>query len=186
MGRQINFFLHQDDQADFDLLLKSLGDIVLVPYYHYDKKVATIADTIVRDIKKEGVRVYIIRKSDFKDIKLKHIEHFGYWLVDDNSLPVIHFDRSVTSDGTIKSGRLYFTVDYVNTDKMIMIRKSEDFIKWADNVIKTVRRKLVKHKHIMGTYTYTEYLGQHAAKWKEFNKAEIAAAGAELKSMTVN
>ncbi|GEM_PF-2731209 len=34
----------------------------------------------------------------------------------------------------------------------------------------------------MGAYTYTEYLGDYAFKWKEFNRAEIAAAGSELKS----
>jgi hypothetical protein len=186
MGRQINFFLHQDDQTDFDKLLKSLGDIVLIPYYHYDNKVATVEDTIIREVRKEGERVYLIRKSDFSEVRLWHIQNFGYWLVDDNSLPVIHFDRSVTSKGKIERGRLYYTIDYLDSDKMVMIKKAEDYIKWADNVIKTVRRKLIKGKYKIGPYTYTEYLGHHACKWKEFNRAEIAAAGAELKSMTVN
>ncbi|HYD89876.1 MAG TPA: hypothetical protein VEA37_00120, partial [Flavobacterium sp.] len=174
MGRQINFFLHQDDQAGFDELLKNFGDVVLLPYYHYDNKVSTVKDTLIRDIREEGSRVYLIRKQDFQGVRLRHIENFGYWLIDDNALPVIHFDRGETTDGAIKSGRLYFTTDYVDATKMVMVKKPEDFIKWADNIIKTVRRKLIKQKYKLGVYTYTEYLGQHASKWKEFNRAEIA------------
>ncbi|MEI7587236.1 MAG: hypothetical protein WCJ44_31530 [Runella sp.] len=58
---------------------------MFLPYYHYDNKVATIKDTIVRDALKEGSRVYLVRPQDLKVIKLTHIEKFGYWLVDDNS-----------------------------------------------------------------------------------------------------
>jgi hypothetical protein len=186
MGRQINFFLHQDDQAAFDKLLKTFGDIVLVPYYHYDNKVSIVEDTLIRDVIKEGRRVYLIRKDDFKNIPLTHIEKFGYWLVDDRALPVVHFDRSVTKNDKIERGRIYFQPDFVDSKEMRMVKKSEDFIKWADNIIKTVRRKLKKHKYSMGLYTYTEYFGDNALKWKEFNRAELAAAGAELKSSTVN
>jgi hypothetical protein len=186
MGRQINFFLHQDDQADFDKLLKTFGDIVLLPYFHFDNKISTVPDSVVRDLKKEERRVYLIRKSDFDDVRLKHIDAFGYWLVDDFSLPVLHFDRSITKDGKIESGRLYFETEYVDTRQMIMIKKPDDFIKWADNVLKTVRRKLKKYKHSMGPYVYTAYLGEHADKWKEFNRAVIEGAGHELRSSTVN
>jgi hypothetical protein len=182
MGRQINFFLHQDDQVEFDRLLKTFGDIVLLPYYHYDSKVSTIKDTLIRDSTKEGRRVYLIRRSDFKNIPLTHIEKFGYWLVDDRALPIIHFDRGATKDDKIESGRLYFQPDFVDSKEVKMVKKSEDFIRWADSVIKTVRRKLKKHKYNLGAYNYTAYLGDNVMKWKEFNKAEIAAAGAELKS----
>ena len=98
MGRQINFFLHPDDQDNFDKLLKSFGDVVLLPYYHFDNKVSTVPDTIVRDIQKEGSRVYLVRPEDLKNIKLVHIEKFNYWLIDDNSLPVFDFVSSIFLD----------------------------------------------------------------------------------------
>ena len=106
MGRQINFFLHPDDQDDFDKLLKSFGDVILLPYYHFDNKVSTVADTIIRDTKKEDSTIYLVRPEDLKDIKLVHIEKFNYWLVDSSSLPVLHFDRSVFRDNTIHRGRV--------------------------------------------------------------------------------
>ena len=116
MGRQINFFLHQDDQLAFDKVLKGFGDIVLLPYYHQNNKVSTVEDTLVRDYNTEGRRVYLIRRLDFRNIPLKHIEKFGYWLVDDHTLPVLHFDRGVTRDNTIERGRLYFQTDYLDSE----------------------------------------------------------------------
>ncbi len=178
MGRQINFFLHPDDQDDFDKLLKSFGDVVLLPYYHFNNKIFTAADTIVRDIKKEGSRIYLVRPEDFMDIKLVHIEKFNYWLVDDNSLPVLHFDRSIYRDNTIHRGRLYFQPQFV--ENMEWVKKSDDFVNWADKIIKTVRRKLKKHKYQMGNYNYTEYLGENAFDWLDKTKAEVGGAGSRL------
>jgi len=184
MGRQINFFLHQNDQTEFDRLLKTFGDIVLLPYYHNDNRVSTIEDTLIRDVTKEGRRVYLIRRSDFKNIPLRHIEKFGYWIVDDLALPIVHFDRGVAKDDKIERGRIYFQPDFVDSKEMRMVKKPDDFIKWADNIIRVVRRKLKKYKHNMGAYSYTAYLGDNAMNWREFTKAEIGAAGAELKSST--
>jgi len=93
MGRQVNFFLHPDDQHEFDSLLGSSGDVLFLPYYYHSKAISTLSDSVVRDIKKEGRRVYLIRTSDLPKMKLEHIEKFGYWLIKDNELPVLHFDR---------------------------------------------------------------------------------------------
>ncbi|HYG37367.1 MAG TPA: hypothetical protein VD908_02055 [Cytophagales bacterium] len=178
MGRQINFFLHPNDQEDFDNLLRSFGEVILLPYYHFDNKISTVADTIVRDITKEGRRIYLVRPEDFNDIKLIHIEKFNYWLVDDNSLPVLHFDRSFIRDNIIHSGRLYFQPQFV--ENMEWVKKSDDFNNWADMIIKTVRRKLKKHKHQMGNYNYTEYLGENALNWFDETKAEVGGGGHQL------
>ena len=69
---------------------------------------------------------------------------------------------------------------------MIMVKKPDDFIDWADNIIKTVRRKLKKHPCNMGSHIYKEYLGENAVKWKEDNRAELGVARLELRSMIVD
>src|SRR5437870_1183518 len=144
MGRQVNFFLHEDDQLEFDLLLKSFGEVILVPYFQYQSKISTVGDTIIRDIKTEGSRVYLVKPRDFISLQLEHFEKFGYWLLKDNQLPVLHFDRSVFNGDSIKRGRLYFQPQFVND--LGWVNKSEDFVKWADNIIKKVRRKLKIHR----------------------------------------
>ena len=62
MGRQINFFLHTDDQDEFDKFLKPFGDVILLPYYHYNNKISTVADTIVYNL---GVRqIAFVKKNN--------------------------------------------------------------------------------------------------------------------------
>jgi hypothetical protein len=77
MGRQINFYLHPNDYQEFENLLKATGDIIFLPYFHYDGKVRTIDTTIPLIL--EGERIYLVRRQDLKQIELEHIEKI--WLL---------------------------------------------------------------------------------------------------------
>ena len=140
MGRQINFYLHPDDYQDFEDLLKATGEIIFLPYFHFDGKVRTVETTIPVDLIKEGSRVYLVRKQDFKQIELNHIEKFGYWLVADNHLPVLHYDRCGFDNDKIIRGRLYFQPSFVNdvhthtTHNNNKFRKNSEHKKYFDSV----------------------------------------------------
>ncbi len=174
MGRQVNFFLHPDDQNEFDQFLKKFDDIIIIPYYHYSDKLSLIDNTVVTDFRKTGTRVHLARRSDLPNVKLKHIETQKYWLVNTNS-PVLDFDRSIFRDNNIHSGRLYFQSKFVSN--MQWIDKSIDFVKWSDNIIKATRKRLKKYKQKLGAYTYTEYFAEHALKWFIDNQADIQGGG---------
>jgi hypothetical protein len=170
MGRQINFYLHPDDYQEFEDLLKASGDVVFLPYYHFDNQVRKVDNTIPIDIKSEGTRIYLVRPLDLKQIELQHIEKFGYWLVADNHLPVLHYDRCSFDNNKIIRGRLYFQPSYVN--EIGWVNKSEEFVNWADNIIKTTRRKLKKYKFDMGGWSFSEYVGKYAKEWLDKTKEE--------------
>lgn len=170
MGRQINFYLHPDDYQEFEDLLKATGDIIFLPHFHYHGKVRTVDTTIPIDIRKEGSRIYLVRQQDFKQLKLDHIEKFGYWLVADNDLPVLHYDRCDFDNNKIIRGRLYFQPSFVKD--MQWINKSEEFVSWSDNVIKTARRRLKRYKFNMGGWGFSEYVGTHAKEWLDKTKQE--------------
>ena len=179
MGRQINFFLQGEDQNEFDILLKSCGSPIFLSYYHYDSQLSITDDTLMRDRKKEGGRIYLVRPLDVGIMQLKFIENFGYYLLKDNELPVLHYDRCASTDNEIHRGRLYFEPKYVRD--MQWIEKSDDFVKWADNIIKTVRRKLKKHTINAGGWSYQEYVGKNAAIWIDNNKPESKMGGSFIK-----
>ena len=170
MGRQINFYLHPDDYKEFEDLLKASGNIIFLPYFHYDGKVSTVETTIPVDLKKERARIYLVRQQDLMKIELHHIEKYGYWLIEDNHLPVLHYDRCSFENDKIIRGRLYFQPSFIND--MQLVNKSEDFVIWADNIIKTIRRKLKKYKFDMGGWGYSEYVGKHAKEWLDKTKQE--------------
>ncbi len=155
MGR-INFYLHPDNYREFEDLLKATGDIIFLPYFHYDGKVQTVDTTIPVDFRKEGTRIYLVRQQDLKLMELDHIEKFGYWLIADNHLPVLHYDRCGFDNDKIIRGRLYFQPSFVKD--MQWVNKSEDFVSWADNVIKIARRKLKKYKFDMGSWVFRNTL----------------------------
>ncbi|MDP4208034.1 MAG: hypothetical protein Q8928_04385 [Bacteroidota bacterium] len=180
MGHQINFFLNEDDQKDFDNLLRTFDDICFLSYFNKSNIPTIIDDTIIRDKLKEGSRVYLVRKQDLKNIKFRFIEKFNYWLIDDSPSPVLHFDRCVSYNSDLRSGRLYFEPKYV--ENLQWIEKSVDFIKWSDSVIAKARRffKKYKFRYPSSSYGYTAYLGQNAMKLIEENKAEIELTGGRL------
>ncbi|MGB4771304.1 MAG: hypothetical protein WBP58_07590 [Chitinophagaceae bacterium] len=170
MGRQMSFYLHPDDYQEFEDLLKATGDIILLPYYHFHGKVETVDTTIPTDLRKEGTRIYLVRQQDFYQVKLTHIEKYGYWLVADNDLPVLHYDRCNFDNNKLFRGRLYFQPSFIKDVQWV--NKSVEFVTWSDNVIKTARRKLKRYKFDMGGWGFSEYVGQHAKKWLDNTKQE--------------
>jgi hypothetical protein len=170
MGKQINFYLHPDDYQDFEDVIKTTEDILFLPYYHYDNKVSIVSTTIPSDLKRDGFRIYLIRKQDLNQMQLNHIEKFGYWLIADNHLPVLHYDLCRFENEKIMRGRLYFNASFV--EDMKWVNKSEDFVNWADSVIKTSRRKLKRYKFDMGGWGFSEYVGKHAKDWLDKTKQE--------------
>ena len=174
MGRQVNFFLHPDDQQEFDTFLKTFDDLILISYYHHSDKLNLISDTIVRDFISEGTRVYLARQSDLSKITLNYIAPQKYWLVNSHS-PTLDFDRSIFRENTIQSGRLYFQPKFVKD--MQWVDQPADFVKWSDNIIKAARKKLKKYKYDLGNYSYTALLGTNALDWMNTNNADIQGGG---------
>ena len=180
MGRQINFFLHPDDQKDFDNLLRSFNDICFLAYYNKSGTPTIIHDTIISDQWKEGSRVHLIRKQDLKNVKLTYIEKFNYWLIDNSSSPVLDFDRCVSYDNDLREGRLYFQPKYLVNHHWI--EKDVDFVKWSDSIIVKVRKYFNKKKYKFdsSSYEYTLYLSNKAIKLIEEDKATIGLPGDRL------
>lgn len=180
MGRQINFFLSKNDQKSFDDFLRTFDDICFLAYYNKSNAPTIINDTLIYDQLKEGSRVYLVRKQDIKKIKFTFIEKFNYWLIDDSPSPVLHFDRCVSYNNDLRSGRLYFQPKYV--ENLQWVEKDIDFIKWSDSIIAKSRRffKKYKYKYESSSYEYTAYFGQDAMKLIEENKAEMGRTGDRL------
>jgi len=178
MGKQVTFFLHSDDQLDFDLHLKSFGDVLLIPYFHYENTIATIENTLVEKILKNGNRTYLIQPENFGDIELEPLEKFEYQLVKDQKLPVLHFDKSLNNDKSIFRGRLYFQPKFMEDGEWKS--KPDDFVKWADKIISSTRRKLKKYRHHVGKYEYVDYFEEHALDWYLKNEGTMINGGQEI------
>jgi len=130
MGRQINFFLHPDDQFEFDQIIISAGEVLFVPSRQNTKEVSTLPDSIIKDSKNKSSKLNLVRPSDFPQIKPEYIEKLGYWTFQDMNLPVLEFDRCTFTATRINRGGIYFEPKYVRN--LQWVEKSPEFVSWAD------------------------------------------------------
>jgi len=175
MGRQVNFYLHGEDQNEFDDLLKSCGNPVILPFYYPENQVFTVADTLMRNNEKEGDRVYLVRPMDFPQMQLEYNAYHGRWYLKEFELPVLHYDRCSSTENEIYRGRLWFQPHYSKNGEWAF--HSEEFIRWADNVINKARRKLKKVAIGPENYKYQAYVGKSAALWIEKNRPALKGEG---------
>lgn len=132
----------------------------------------------LRQNESEDLSIYLARKEDLEDIQFKFLPTQNYWYLDSLHSPVIQYSRCYFTDTIIRRGRLWFQPGaYVDAE---WVNKNHEFIEWADNIIKKVRRNLKRYKHQLGEYTYSEYVGATTLKWAHENKAEILSGGNEL------
>jgi hypothetical protein len=180
MGRQVNFFLHPDDQKDFDDLLKTFDDICFLSYYHKSNNPTVINDTIMLDHIKEGSRVHLVRRQDLELVKLNFVEKFNYRLIDNTASPVLDFDRCVVNENDLRRGRLYFQPKYFENLKWI--EKDINFIKWSDNIIAKTKKyfKKFKYKYEQSPYEYIAYLSPNSMRLLLKNNAMIGLTGDRL------
>jgi len=175
MGRQVNFYLHGEDQNEFDALLRSCGNPVILPFYYPKNQVFTVPNTLMRNKEKEGERVYLVRLMDFPEMQLEYNAYYGNWYLKEFELPVLHYDRCSNTESEIYRGRLWFQLNY--RKNMEWAFHSEEFIKWANSVINKARRKLKKIAIDPENYNYQAYVGKSAASWIEKNRPALKGEG---------
>jgi hypothetical protein len=171
MARQANFFLHPDDLPAFDEHLKSFGEIVVVPQLQPEERPETFPDTLPRDLDEWGHRYYLLRPADAGSIPLRRIPNVVPWLVDDRELAAVHFDLSILRGDRILLGRLYFEPRFVRGDQLV--DKPADFIRWADQLIRGARRRLLRFQEEVGGHPYKAFIGPHAEVWRGAHAAHI-------------
>jgi len=171
MGRQINFYLHTDDLKSF---YEVLGQKKAVFCRHnMNENRLIIVDPLIDG---ENSRLILLRNEDFTHVKFRKSNECWYI---DNSSSVVELDRSryLEEEGIIVRGRLYFQSDYYECSELI--KKNEDFVKWANSLLNTLRRKLEKRTEIRG-FISTFYLGRNANKWIDANNVKVDSGGSRL------
>lgn len=169
--------MNKEDQTYFDNLLATWENLVFINDISLDGEVAIISDSLLLN-ESEDLNFYLARREDLNDIQLKFLPSQYYWYVDSLQSPVIKYSRCYFTDTMIRRGRLWFQPGAYKDSEWI--DKNQDFVEWADTIIKKIRRKLKRYKHQKGEYTYSEYVGESTLKWAQENNAEILSGGNEL------
>ncbi|MEZ4265912.1 MAG: hypothetical protein R3F39_06000 [Myxococcota bacterium] len=173
MAKQVNLFLHPDDQAEFDRLLRSFGDVGFVPEFQRSAQVATVPDSLApaARVDVEGSRLLLLHPDDVNSLRL--VPSGDHWLVDLAPLSAVHFDRSVLRDDRIVQGRLYFEPRYVRDGQRV--DKPAAFVARADQLLRGARRHLQRLEQEVGGHKSVAHIGAAALVWKKHHHATMRA-----------
>lgn len=160
MGRQVNCYMLPADAVEF---LKAIGNMERV--YFMNSRQTTfdlqpIPVSTIREIGTLSIFGYLARAADLPSIRLQFVPAQGYWTIDDAQSPVVQFNRGFYDGTILRRGRLYFQPWYYdNSDWATRIDKSPAFVRWAENLLRWVRR------HYQRDPETGFYIGPHARAW---------------------
>ena len=127
MGRQIGFYAIGSDLTLLVEAFKSKGALVL-PL----RTLGPEATGEAHPYRLGGHADFLAREQDLSQVCRQNTERYG-WIVDQSDCPVVEFDAGSLNEGMLDPGRLWFS-PYDQSGRP----KSEDFVKWASSILRTV------------------------------------------------
>ena len=160
MGKQVNFYLLPLDLATVEAAIRSTGPVAYLPNSVPEPMIKTLSTIVLSDdqIGKEPLRVYVTHPKYLPQIRFRHVPQQGHFIIEPGS-PVIELDRNYFDGQRIRHGRMFFYTG-PNFDP--------EFTKWADRVLRAVRKVLMRRPELGG-----EYFGDAALKWISSRRARV-------------
>ncbi len=155
---QINYFMHPDDQREFEIFLSSIGDLCFLPTKHSS---TLKVETDPKGLSEQGGHHWIVLGSEIDQVTLSYVKSTGYYLVDDSNSPVIEWWHPKFEAHQIRRGRLYFQKEYLEGDQFYP--KSPEMCRLGQKLIRWIR----KHYYRDEETTLGFYAGPHAMAWKK-------------------
>lgn len=143
-SRQLNFYLNLSDQHLFDQMLRADGQTKLCRYQTEQASPCFLKSSIIRKMGEEPLKIVLVRKSDIEDIQYRKIRDRNIYSIDTLRSPVIEYSRCYVGDNVIRRGRLFFVKTYYD-DKDVLIKKSSDFLAWANQMLGDARYSLTSY-----------------------------------------
>ncbi len=142
MGRQVNFFMHPEDENVFLDFLKTTGDVAYIPLPQKSMHLQTSDKITPRNHPDCWLRVYLLLKTYSDDVIMEEVKSQRYWLIDEFS-PVIQFRRCFFDGKILRRGRLYFVTSYYD-EQGEKVSLPEPFLKWGARILSWIRKNYIK------------------------------------------
>jgi hypothetical protein len=142
-SKQVNFFLTVDDQDDLINAFRArVGEFVIIDSIAEGGRLRLLQTAEIKRMGAERLKVYLARPNDVALVRLNHLQHHPHETVDIVRSPIVEFDRCYHRDHQLRRGRLYMVGAYYDDD--VLLKKDDGFLKWANALITTARRRLTK------------------------------------------
>lgn len=174
-SKQLNFYITPNDREAISVFLEENQCCVMADAYI---KAGDNSCRKLEQVKEDIFQVYLTKEDYLKNVTTLSTEN-GIEYYDNMISPILQFniggfypyDKSL-----LQRARFYYVSEYYMNEKTI--RKSAQFIDWADSLMKDFKQKfLIKNKEEK-TFLYS----QSAIEWIENNNAELVNGGQQWKA----
>jgi hypothetical protein len=143
-GRQFSFYIGLTDQVAIEEAIRASGDVVILEDRAPDERGVERDSSVMRDPEQEVFRVLIARRADLPAIRF-HPTGFrpDDFACDTLREPIIEFDRPLYFKQFIRAGRMYRNDKFYDSHDNL-VGKSPEFIEWAEQLYKLVKKSLTK------------------------------------------
>lgn len=170
-SNQLNFFILPIDLGILEDIFKAHNALFITqPIFDPDN---FFTDNIQYPLKAgQFEKIYLTTKEFYNRIIIEKVEKQQYYLVDETCSEVIEFSRGgfLYSKNKLERARFYFIHEYFKDN--FMIKKSPKFIKWSNDIFKTVKKHVLIRDKSNDTY-----LSNSALAWKVENNACLQKTG---------
>ena len=150
MGRQVNFYMHPEDEIEFVNRRCKECRFLLT------RQVTSQLDWLkeIPRFGKDSYEVFIGRPGQLSIGSARRVEGQPYCLVDASRYELVEFCRSRLDSDGLTRGRLWFDPGPTFEGTA----KSEEFVRWAGSLLNWIRRHYSRNDSGF-------YVGQHAGHW---------------------
>ena len=168
---QLNFFILPSDlEVIEEILLKNNALFIPQPIFNTDNVFTNTIQYPLKD--NQWDKMYLTTKEFDNSVIIEKIEEQQYHLADELYSEIVEFSRGgfLESKDKLEQARFYFIHSYYKDD--IIVEKSTEFKKWANAIIRAVKKNVLFRDKLNDTY-----LSNNVQKWMTENKASIHKSG---------
>lgn len=169
MGRQIGFYMLDDDAKQFLNCVAESGSVMLIrgqnfTSTHPDEVVLSEFPTVASTEEPQHYYLWnksipgtpVLQRIVPKD-KLKPV----FYAIDARNSPVVELRRCILRELILSEGRLWMEPAFL-TDQQTLQAKPEDFTIWYEKLHKWIKKNFMKASD---RWNHPVYIGQSALKW---------------------
>lgn len=168
MGKQVNYYMGEEDETEFARFVFGLADTVILgtpseeatpPVFHSlppDDAPIIYLDQVF--LWRAGYPLF----TDYMVMRGGPLKGQGVYFIEESRSSVIEFSRSVLlpEENLLTRGRIWADMHRLEGDHFVY--KGEEFEKWYDSIAAWIRRRYRK----LGTKPYF-YIGPQAYEWHQ-------------------
>jgi hypothetical protein len=140
MGRQVNFYMTEEDEKEFIDFAKGTGDVKIWPYHMTspDESLRTLPEQESRKIWSE---VFLSNDEIYGRMHTRFYENPNVHIVNPSDSPVIQFSRSFMSESGLKRGIIWAEFTWLDRDVDEIVPKDPAFVKWYEKIARWLKRR---------------------------------------------